>query len=114
MIRHIVCKGLNSFDLENPTYFKKKIASGFRKSIVLGMQRTNLLKKQKNICQVCDGILRDSICEDLEVHHILSRKEKGSDKPSNLLLLHKTCHQQIMYFKNEHLRAVWKEKGIKK
>jgi RNA-directed DNA polymerase len=110
--RHIVCKGLNSFDPENATYFEKRIASGSRRSIVLGRQRTNLLKKQKGICPVCDGILRDNFYEDLEVHHILPRKERGSDNLSNLLLLHKTCHQQITYSKNEHLRAVWKEKGI--
>lgn len=73
---------------------------------------TNLLKKQKGICPVCDGVLRDNMHEDLEVHHILPRKERGSDKLSNLLLLHKTCHQQITYSKNEHLRAVWREKRI--
>jgi RNA-directed DNA polymerase len=110
--RHIVCKGLNSFDPENSTYFEKRVASGSRRSIILGRQRTNLLKKQKGICSVCDGVLRDNMREDLEVHHILPRKERGSDKLSNLLLLHKTCHQQITYSKNEHLRAVWREKGI--
>jgi RNA-directed DNA polymerase len=110
--RHIVCKELNSFDPENAIYFEKRIASGYRRSIVLGRQRTNLLKKQKGICPVCDGVLRDNFYEDLEVHHILPRKERGSDNLSNLLLLHKTCHQQITYSKNEHLRAVWKEKRI--
>jgi 5-methylcytosine-specific restriction endonuclease McrA len=78
----------------------------------LGRQRTSLLKKQKGICPVCDGILKNNFYEDLEVHHILSKKDKGSDKLSNLLLLHKTCHKQITYSKNEHLRAAWKEKGI--
>ncbi len=110
--RHIVCKGLNSFDLENTTYFEKRAASGSRKSIVLGRQRTSLLKKQKGICPLCDGVLRDNIYEDLEVHHILPKKDRGSDKLSNLLLLHKTCHQQITYSKNKHLKAIWKEKGI--
>lgn len=104
--RHIVCKGLNSFDPKNLTYFKKRVASGSRKSIILGKQRTNLLKKQKGICLVCDGVLRDNMHEDLEVHHIIPRKERGSGKLSNLLFLHKTCHQQITYSKNNYLRAV--------
>lgn len=50
--------------------------------------------------------------EDLEVPHILPRKERGSDELSNLLFLHKTCHQQIMYSKNGHLKAVWREQRI--
>lgn len=34
--RHIVCKGLNSFDPENSTYFEKRIASGSKRNILLG------------------------------------------------------------------------------
>lgn len=36
IIRHIICKGLNSFDPENRTYFEKRTSNGSRKSIVLG------------------------------------------------------------------------------
>lgn len=112
IIRHIMCKGFNSFDPEHVVYFEKRVASGSRKSIILGRQRTSLLKKQKGVCPVCDGVLKDNFYEDLEVHHILSKKDGGSDKLSNLILLHKTCHQQITYSKDDHLKAVWREKGI--
>jgi len=61
-----------------------------------------------------DGVLIDNIYEDLEIHHILSKKDRGSDKLSNLLLLHKTCHKQITYSKDEHFKAVWRKQGIVK
>ena len=72
--------------------------------------RSQLLKKQKGICPVCNGKLLG--WEDMEVHHVTPRKRGGSDKLKNLRLLHKTCHKQVTVSKNEYLRAIWRKNGI--
>ena len=36
----------------------------------------------------------------------------GSDKPKNLLLLHKECHKQVTNSKNENTIAIWRQQGI--
>ena len=108
--RHSLCSSINPYDPENYDYFRSRIVNKARHSILLGRVRSQLLKKQKGICPVCDTKLLG--WEEMEVHHVIPRKQGGTDKPKNLRLLHKTCHKQITTCKNEYLRATWKEKGI--
>ncbi len=42
-------------------------------------------------CQLC----KKSCLDNNEVHHIIPRNQGGTDKPSNLILLHNTCHKKI-------------------
>lgn len=108
--RHSLCSSINPYDPINFDYFRSRVVNKSRHSILLGRVRSQLLKKQKGVCPVCDvRLLR---WEDMEVHHVISRKQGGTDKLKNLRLLHKTCHKQITTSKNKHLRATWKENGI--
>lgn len=108
--RHSLCRSINPYDPANYDYFHARITKKSRHSVLLGRVRSQLLKKQKGICPVCNRNLLG--WEDLEVHHVTPRKRGGSDKLKNLRLLHKTCHKQITVSKNESLRATWKENGI--
>jgi RNA-directed DNA polymerase len=108
--RHTLCLSINPYDPINYDYFRSRIVKKSRHSILLGRVRSQLLKKQKGICPVCNGKLLSG--EDLEVHHVVPRKQGGSDKLKNLRLLHKTCHRQVTVSKNEYLRAIWKKNGV--
>jgi RNA-directed DNA polymerase len=110
MRRHQLCDSGNPYDPENYEYFKRRLSRSARYSILLGRMRSNLLKIQKGKCPVCTNSLLNG--EDLEVHHILPRKDGGSDKPKNLLLLHKECHKQVTNSKNENTIAIWRQQGI--
>lgn len=62
----------------------KKEAVGSRHSILLGRERSLLLKKQKGVCPVCEmSLLND---EKVEVHHVLSKKDGGTDKQRTSLI----------------------------
>ena len=108
--RHTLCLSINPYDPINYDYFRSRIVKKSRHSILLGRVRSQLLKKQKGICPVCNGKLLSG--EDLEVHHVVPRKQGGSDKLKNLRLLHKTCHRQVTVSKNEYLRAIWRKNGV--
>nr|YP_009495547.1 reverse transcriptase [Psammoneis japonica]AWQ64277.1 reverse transcriptase [Psammoneis japonica] len=69
-----------------------------------------LAKFQKGYCPVCQSSLFNG--EELEIHHITSRKEGGNHSYKNLKLLHKVCHRQVEYSKEGNLKATWREKGI--
>lgn len=108
--RHSLCRSINPYDPINYDYFRSRVVNKSRHSILLGRVRSQLLKKQKGACPVCDGRLLN--WEEMEVHHVTPRKQGGSDKLKNLRLLHKTCHRQITVCKDKHLRAIWKKNGI--
>lgn len=104
----MIIKNLNPYNPENYQYFEKRRTSSSRHFLLLGRVRSKLLKKQKGVCPVCNSYLINN--EKVEVHHIQSRKDGGTDNPKNLLLLHNECHKQVTNSKNKHLRAVWEKK----
>jgi len=97
---HTLIKGdANPYDPANwEEYFKKRASKlSFLESIRSGVILT-LLKRQEGRCPMCDEpILAEE--EEMEVHHILPKAKGGEYKPSNLIVLHKICHQQITYTK---------------
>jgi len=52
-----------------------------------------LIKKQNAHCAVCESPFL--LNERIETHHIVSKKNGGTDKLSNLMLVHYVCHKQI-------------------
>jgi len=47
---------------------------------------------QEGLCPVCEQkITRET---GWHLHHIVKRSERGSDKLTNLVLLHQNCHMQ--------------------
>jgi HNH endonuclease len=51
-----------------------------------------VLTRDSYMCQHCKGKSKD---QRLEVHHIVFRRENGSDEETNLLTLCKTCHDDL-------------------
>lgn len=110
IVYHTVCRTLNPFLPEHAGYYRSREVEQARRSVLLNAQRTALLKKRGGICPVCDTALLGG--EPLEVHHITPRSLGGKDTLRNLLLLHRTCHQQVTYSKNTRLRAAWVKGGV--
>lgn len=55
--------------------------------------RLALVERQGGICPICQGdLISADWDEPLHVHHLVPRKEGGSDKITNLMLLHEECH----------------------
>ena len=108
--RHVLCRNLNPYDPINVEYFLKRASSHSRHVLLSGKSKDVLVKKQKGICPVCGQHLLNG--ETLEIHHVIPRIKGGTDKTSNLKLLHKECHRQVTHSKNEKLRAGWIKNGI--
>ena len=108
--RHVLCKYFNVYDLAAIEYFHKRNNNRSRNVFLSGNTKSALAKLQKGYCPVCDVSLFNG--EDLEIHHILSRRKGGDHSLKNLKLLHKLSHRQVEYSKNSNLRATWLKKGI--
>ncbi len=52
--------------------------------------REYVLWRDGHKCRSCFGKTKDTV---LEVHHLVQRKDGGSDRPDNLITLCKTCHE---------------------
>ena len=93
-IKNIILE-TGSFDthaLKNPAVLKNKWL--YQKGINYGFSNTKsyVLDKYNYTCQYCKGKTKDS---KLEVHHIIFRRNGGSDEESNLICLCKTCHDKL-------------------
>lgn len=110
IVHHVLCKDLNPFWPAHKAYYQRRQALGANRSVRLSPRRSKLLKKQRGICPVCHVELLSG--EPLEVHHIQRRNQGGNHTLQNLLLLHRFCHKQVTYSKNERLKAAWRKGGI--
>ena len=52
--------------------------------------RAYVFERDNYTCQICKK--RDGI---LQTHHIIQRKDHGSDRPDNLVTVHKSCHDDF-------------------
>jgi len=52
--------------------------------------RAYVFERDKHTCKICKK--RDGI---LQTHHIIERKGGGSDRPDNLVTVHKDCHKKF-------------------
>ena len=78
--------------LKNPAIISHKWL--YQKGINYGFANTKayVLDRDNYTCQHCKGKSKDS---KLEVHHIIFRRNNGSDEESNLITLCKTCHDKL-------------------
>jgi len=93
-IKNIILE-IGSFDthaLKNPAVLKNKWL--YQKGINYGFSNTKsyVLGRDNYTCQHCKGKSKDS---KLEVHHIIFRRNGGSDEENNLICLCKTCHDKL-------------------
>lgn len=80
------------YALKNPNVLKNKWL--YQKGINYGFANTKayVLNRDNYNCQYCKGKAKDS---KLEVHHIIFRRNGGSDEESNLITLCKKCHDNV-------------------
>ena len=78
--------------LKNPAVLNNKWL--YQKGTNYGFANTKayVLNRDNYTCQHCKGKSKDS---RLEVHHIVFRKNGGSDDAENLITLCKTCHDSL-------------------
>jgi len=84
-----------SFDMhamKNPKVLKNKWL--YQKGINYGFANTKayVLTRDEHTCQQCKGKSKE---KRLEVHHIVYRRNNGSDEEENLITLCKTCHDGV-------------------
>jgi len=73
--------------LQNPEISGKEYQRG--KTEGYDNIRAYIFERDKYTCQICKkqgGIL--------QTHHIIQRKDSGSDRPDNLVTVHKDCHEK--------------------
>jgi len=82
----------DTHSLKNPSVLSNKWL--YQKGINYGFANTKayVLTRDSYNCQYCKGKSKDS---KLEVHHIIFRRDNGSDDESNLICLCKTCHDKL-------------------
>jgi len=71
-------------------YWAKRLSKGYGD---ITPSKAKMIRKQKGICPECgDKFTNDDM---LHVHHKTYRSRDGTDKYTNLVLLHKHCHDKI-------------------
>lgn len=78
--------------LKNPNVLNNKWL--YQRGVNYGFANTKayVLSRDSHTCQHCKGKNKDG---KLEVHHIIFRRNGGSDEESNLITLCKTCHDKL-------------------
>lgn len=77
------------FDLKNKAKIRQMQLA---KSNDLPGKKALIWKKQRGICPGCSqNPIQSNI---LDLHHVISRKNGGSDKLCNFILLHEHCHYE--------------------
>jgi RNA-directed DNA polymerase len=92
LIRSRLGNYINVFDLHNKELIQKKRATV--KQNLTG-NKGILWRMQKGTCPVCKQHMDPNLPGFIHVHHVVERKNGGSDKLRNLVLLHEHCHYTI-------------------
>jgi hypothetical protein len=68
---------------------------GYQQGDMLGYQnmRSYLMSREHGLCQLCSKEF--SKTNPSHIHHIIARKDGGTDRPKNLALLHENCHKKL-------------------
>ena len=92
--RHIKIRAAaTAYDLQYEHYFEER--RGYRMLDTTRHTRrlVRLWSEQNGICPICNQSI--DLEQGFNVHHIEPRVMGGSDRLSNLLLLHPNCHRQV-------------------
>lgn len=85
----------NGYSPDNPLlrdFWWDRQTAGVNTNII-GNRELAIAKRQKHTCPICMQSLYNN--EMLEKYHLLPRLKGGKDKDSNLIWLHKICHQKV-------------------
>lgn len=92
--RHVKILSLaNPYDPKWDSYFERRTKLQMYHALSGDKKLVLMWNKQKGKCRVCNQSV--TLDTDWDVHHIIPKAKGGSDKSSNLEMLHINCHKQI-------------------
>jgi RNA-directed DNA polymerase len=92
--RHVKIQGAaNPYDPKWEQYFEERRGHKMLNTARRTKRLVSLWLQQDGICPIC---ARPVVLDDgFNVHHLKPRVQGGSDRLSNLVLLHPNCHRQV-------------------
>lgn len=92
--RHIkIVANANPYDPKEAGYFEKRLTNHWKETRLQRGQVRTLWERQNHRCALCHQLFQEE--DEWDVHHIIHRRDEGSDEPSNLMMLHPNCHRQL-------------------
>jgi RNA-directed DNA polymerase len=92
--RHTVLKlDAGIFDPLWEIYFEKRLALKLMNSLKGRKKLLNILLSQNGKCPVCHEVITSE--SGWVVHYLVRRVDGGSDRCTNLVMVHPDCHHQI-------------------
>lgn len=83
----------NPYDPQQEAYFDERLSRQMRDSLAGRRKLYWLWNKQNGLCPICNSKITKKT--GWNIHHVIWRVFGGSDKLSNLHLLHPACHVQL-------------------
>ena len=83
----------NPYDPDWESYFEARWQEQMKRSLRGRLKELHLWERQEGQCPVCRDRLKWT--RRWDIHHLVPKTEGGSDKQSNLALLHPNCHMQV-------------------
>jgi len=102
-----VQEGASYYD-GNTAYWAERLSKGYGD---ITPSKARKLRAQGGKCGLCRK--RFTHGDLIESHHIVAKVDNGSDAPSNLLLLHRHCHDQVEAKKSKIRRSERSKKNLK-
>ncbi|MGR5541721.1 HNH endonuclease, partial [Vibrio campbellii] len=81
----------NCYLPEDEQYFERLKMQRLKKSMQGYLKLWRIAERQNFTCPVCCQQFNSE--DEWDIHHIIRRVDGGSDKVSNLLMLHLNCHR---------------------
>lgn len=92
--RHIKIKGeANPYDPQWEAYFEERLRLKMKDSLLGRRKLLSLWLSQGGTCPLCSQQLSRET--GWHVHHITWKSQGGSDRQSNLVMLHPNCHRKV-------------------
>jgi len=94
IVRHRMIKGeANPYSYLWKNYFEQRQKKAWAMNPNHKGLMLRIWQKQEGRCPVCQQLIGGE--RQWDQHHVLPRKDGGTDKLDNLVLLHPTCHKQL-------------------
>ncbi len=84
-------KGKRVYSQDDVKYWEERERKMLYRSLFT--KRKTLARKQKGICPKCNTPFCSN--DELHTHHVTPKASGGTDKQSNLILLHAECHREL-------------------
>lgn len=101
----------NPYTLQDELYFERRLINHWKERKRQHGKLRTIGERQRYRCTVCHQLFREE--DEWDIHHIIPRREGGSDEPSNLMLLRPNCHRQLHHGRRDRAGLSAKDRLIK-